>query len=875
MAKITKPQDQVIGTGGQISLDDASRVGRSQAQMGAQVASAGEQYFQEAKRAVDLAAYSNAMAGASEEYALASQERLKKSVDKDGNPTYESLPGDIENMGTDIMNKHLGKLASPEAASQFRNNFGNFVQGQKMKAYGTASQQALEYSRGSIFNNLEALKENSLVNPEMAADNVAQVRQLLDDSVVAGSMTQAEADEKFESYRSTVNPELFKQQIMQDPQSMKKLLEDSEPAALGLNYAESEKLMAFADKVTEAQQKQEDAIAKAERQQLDAKVDVRVSEFEAMMAKDLRDGTITVSEALIEADATLDHDPKKKNQLLEKLFKHEAKAMKKAETVNGVNSAIQGGESLAGFTPAQMNDWYSSAINNFAQSQGMEAKDVPMSIQIGLASKAKGRSIPLFEKRISESLKAGEEANALETVQGLKTLESINPEAINNMDARTKAIYHMASSKIFDGNRDPATALAEARDAALRVDDPATVELTKKFEAEEDFKYDEMEDLVDSAFDEFSTGFFDAEQAAGVQNLYRQKLKEAYVLMNGDKDAAIDYANRELSGVMGETTFNNGNHIMMHSPDKMFSQYDQEVLHDNLGDYLEFVYEGELSEGDITIRSDRHTRGLFIDGEETISYGIFDSEGRPIINPNTGKPDRWAVTESGLRATEKVKSDVELIREIAERERGEVLESFQPHRGASRMGARAMTADTDYGRAINKATIRQSGPYYEVLISGQETLEKHGINTPERLRHFLAQMGHESASFTASEERPSKHSGNNFQNYDPGTRVGRILGNTQPGDGARFKGRGLIQLTGRDNYRRYGKMIGVDLENNPELAAEPEVALAIAAAYWESKGLNELADSGNIKQITKRINGGYNGYKDRVRRYDALDFLGE
>ena len=85
------------------------------------------------------------------------------------------------------------------------------------------------------------------------------------------------------------------------------------------------------------------------------------------------------------------------------------------------------------------------------------------------------------------------------------------------------------------------------------------------------------------------------------------------------------------------------------------------------------------------------------------------------------------------------------------------------------------------------------------------------------------------------------------------------LGNCQPGDGVRYKGRGPIQLTGRANYRRVGDAFGLDLEGNPALAGTPEVGFRVAGYYWQTHGLNELADQGDFREITRRINGGYNG----------------
>jgi predicted chitinase len=146
------------------------------------------------------------------------------------------------------------------------------------------------------------------------------------------------------------------------------------------------------------------------------------------------------------------------------------------------------------------------------------------------------------------------------------------------------------------------------------------------------------------------------------------------------------------------------------------------------------------------------------------------------------------------------------------------------------------------------------------IKNNTDILKQAGINTPRRLEHFLAQMGHETGGFRLTHEQGSR---NYFRRYDGR----RDLGNVKPGDGYRYRGRGIIQLTGRSNYRTYGKKLGVDLEGNPDLAADPKVALRVAAQYWNDRGLNALADRNDIRGITRRINGGYNGFNDRVRRY--------
>ena len=131
------------------------------------------------------------------------------------------------------------------------------------------------------------------------------------------------------------------------------------------------------------------------------------------------------------------------------------------------------------------------------------------------------------------------------------------------------------------------------------------------------------------------------------------------------------------------------------------------------------------------------------------------------------------------------------------------------------------------------------------------------IRTPKRQAAFLAQLAHESGELRYWEELSD---GSAYEGRQD-------LGNIHPGDGPRYKGRGPIQLTGRNNYRAAGHALGVDLENHPELAKDPAVGFRVATWFWVTRGLNPLADAGDFREITRRINGGYNGLAQREAYY--------
>jgi putative chitinase len=145
-------------------------------------------------------------------------------------------------------------------------------------------------------------------------------------------------------------------------------------------------------------------------------------------------------------------------------------------------------------------------------------------------------------------------------------------------------------------------------------------------------------------------------------------------------------------------------------------------------------------------------------------------------------------------------------------------------------------------------------------------LRAAGIDTPLRMAHFLAQIAHESGQLRYTEEVAS---GDAYE--------GRVnLGNTQPGDGRRFKGRGLIQLTGRSNYVKYGQARGKDYTTDASakmIATDPWLAADVSCWFWNEHMLNEPADRDDVMAITRVINGGYNGLADRQDKLARAKFF--
>lgn len=168
-------------------------------------------------------------------------------------------------------------------------------------------------------------------------------------------------------------------------------------------------------------------------------------------------------------------------------------------------------------------------------------------------------------------------------------------------------------------------------------------------------------------------------------------------------------------------------------------------------------------------------------------------------------------------------------------------------------------------RAVMRCSDELATTYVEPI---NLTLARYDISSSPRIAAFLAQIGHESGGLRYVREvwgpTPAQ------RRYE-----GRAdLGNHQPGDGKRYMGRGLIQITGRANYADVGRALDIDAVGNPEALESPLYAALSAGWYWDTRRLNALADSGDVAAITRRINGGYNGLQDRMARYErAMEAL--
>lgn len=272
------------------------------------------------------------------------------------------------------------------------------------------------------------------------------------------------------------------------------------------------------------------------------------------------------------------------------------------------------------------------------------------------------------------------------------------------------------------------------------------------------------------------------------------------------------------------------------------------------------------------------TLGYFVRSEQQIRTANSELE-KAIKGLNEAKQKAEAETQKADQEKQNAEKRLRDLKELqakfdelmARNATGAIIAAERPKPVAAGRPAevRILTA-TELGQIIPDLPTEERKKWTEKL---NLAMAEFGITTARRQAAFLAQVSHETGQFRYLVESwgPTPQQ----LRYEPPSTLAASLGNVKPGDGERYRGRGLIWITGRENYEVFGKAVKVDLVANPDLAATPEFAARTAAWFWKSRGLNELADQDDLKTITRRINGGFNGLDDRMRIYQrAKSVLG-
>lgn len=845
-----------------------TNIGAISRSLGAAISSEGKVQMEQAAASIRTSVLNDTLARANLSYNEALQQRVSQTTDKNGNPLYTSLVDDTAKIGNQILQNSVKGITDLKTRQLFEQSFNSTIQNRQLDSLKIARRQQLDHSQAA-FEKYSIAKINEAKSGEFGAINIplGELREAVNSRIASGELTKSDGDALFRSLDREVRVFKYQEMIGTNPKQAYEMLKEGDEA---LSPEDALTLKIKAKNGIAAAAKAQQAYEKA----LEQKV-----EFGFKQAEDFLNKGLPIPDDLI---GFLNSATQQTglNERVKGLIERQEPILKfsKMNTVER-SKALAQMERAAQLDPElAKNAETFQRLNKYIETQ-LEKDPVSFIISQDLVADRPSLDVT---KDIGQQLAArGDITAALESEYGVTSsgltaaetealahhVDQLSPsEQIEVMQSIGSSLGDDSASKLYadmskhaDGLIAYSGMLASAGNTAVAINilegrkilaDKSIAKPSPKFIQEK---------LVDIDMPVYMHAQQSADVNSAIQAIYARKALQAGVLEADEIDDKI------LEQAIAEAT--NGGAIEYND-----SYIEPPVYGMSEGDFEDWV-EGITVDELSAIGATEETKSILEDSDLiTVGRGRYIIKSPRVTDPFPLLADDGKVLILDYNDIENMRSDA------LKSEPNDVVSDIKAtddvlSRGGSMGNAFSSGDNTKLGMHLTDQVVKMSSasanPEVMRSIANSDILAEYGITDENRINHFLAQMSHESGGFKHMTELRSDESAE--RKYGAGTSIGRRLGNTQPGDGAKFKGRGIIQLTGRDNYRRYGNMIGVDLESNPELAAQPEIAVRIAAAYWQSKGLNALADAGNIREITRRINGGYNGLADRKRRFQSLN----
>lgn len=625
MVQITRPTENVVRETARIDQGLAGAVGRSQAQLGAAIESAGAEAFERAKAADQTAQYSNAINSATQQFTKLSQDRTAQLVDDEGNPTYATLTQDIADIGKQVTKDISSRIVDPEVAANFRTQFGGFVSNKTVMAQTQQRNQQLSFIKESIANGVQGLTEQAAQDDPIQAEAYAnQVGQILDAGLASGAITPQQRTALEEGFRSAVRVEHARQQIDSDPFLAAAFIGASDT----LTFEEKRKLIREAEAaVQDIEVQQAKETKELEKEDIDRK-NILKSELEL--------GILEGSVGLKEVERARDSlDPLQYLDLRKNLARLEAKNSQEISVNTEISDMIKAGEPLLDFTSAEIGDHYRERVA--AENEDDQAPSIARRAAIATEYLSPVKPI---QKELAFSLTNGTPEEAAEAIEAYQFIAEKSPIVLDGMDTEAAAIASSAIASVKNTTLPVADALREAREQVLNTDPNVSAERATNFKQidkfqDKDIRNTILEDVLDA---EGFLGFGRKTMAEGVVNRLRSVIRDSY-MSSGSEDGALEMAKVEADKLFGESGLGESGEIMAFPPEKMFNT-DTDILREDLASSLP---EGLLVD-DVTINSDALTRGPagVISYNLTTKEAIGDEEiDVPLTNPVTGEILRW------------------------------------------------------------------------------------------------------------------------------------------------------------------------------------------------------------------------------------------
>lgn len=552
-------------------VSNSAKISGGVQSLGSSEVALGEQFEAASRRANTSLQLTRAMTQATEQFSAASNQRMQRVTDDEGNPSYSTLKTDVERIGQEVMGSVGSKITDSEASRQFAEKFGIFLTNKSIIAQQTARRQQVDFSRAQLNNSLDSWKQQAIQgNPEQISEYEHLAQGQIQDSVSSGIISAQEAENLRKNFQSTVRVESYRNVIAANPEKALKEFQDNKPSSLGLTEQEKDRLSLEAEAAVRDKERE---LKRAEAaRESDLKEHQNINE--ASLELDLIEGRATEKDILGAANSGQISELQKLG-LLKKLAISRGKEDSLENSTRLINESIQSGSLI----PPTVS---SSQINKHFQARLQKAQEgsegnLTLSQKSALVAQYRA-PVTSFRKEL-ETLAISEDSDGVQVMQAYRHLVNTKSMSIAGMNPESEAILSAASAMV-DGGINPVEAMRRAR---LSAQNPEKKALLREFSKIEDFKLDEIRETIEDELDAVPW-FSGAKLAPGVESRAVELMKNAYVLSGGDKSAAIKFMSANLERTHGYSKLTN--RYMMAPPEMFYPRVESSELKRSLNSDL-------------------------------------------------------------------------------------------------------------------------------------------------------------------------------------------------------------------------------------------------------------------------------------------------
>lgn len=669
MVSITRPGTSGSQDNSQISLGVAGSAGAGLASIGAEVSSAGKRsqqtnqislaqqlssyidqegkrIFEESKQAHQSALLLDKTTEATETFIAAKNQRYSQQIDKDGNPTFQTLHSDIESIGNKILEGTANKIIDPEVSRAFKEKFSSYIANQKVSALKTAQRQQVQYGLSSLDQGIKKLTAQA-VN-----DNIDQLRgyeqqgvESLQEALAGGLITPAEYNRRAEKFTQDIRVGAIRKTIQEDRAAAAQLLSMS-AEDIGISEKMKERLtktLSAAVKADQIEAKKAEEVRSIDELTQEAALIENIEN--RIDAGDIREDELLSYEGQI--------SDKKYKKLTTKYIEQEAKREQERLEYKDFGMKIINGESIADKKPSEVNSFYNYMVKQRADISG---NAVTLAEEAMLAASIPA-PVSAFAEKLEYAVKFGDTQNAEQALAAYTYIKDRNkPSLESGFDNEATLIMEHAERLVEHAGLNPTEALVRSRDIISDINKPTRDIRSDLFKKETDFK--------DVNLEETAASELGAESLFGTNRItqdavytFREFAREGYI-KSGDKKTAIAYAKQLMSKKYGNSEVTSDTQYMFNPPEKVFPNLSSKSLRDVLVTEVTPMLPEGIDPDSISIASDDLTSGQIQitgnKGGESVSRNVatwvvtykVDIDGEkievPLINQKTGQPLRWS-----------------------------------------------------------------------------------------------------------------------------------------------------------------------------------------------------------------------------------------